>query len=342
MTKEIRLLTGRHAGARIKLATTLMRIGNDDAADIQISDWDQPAMQLSQHEDGRITIADTLLADSSVTLDDFAPRRFGNIVLCAGDSSAVWPSDIALLESLLAPVPAPAPAMPMAEAADAIIPAPQPPVAADMPRKTHRLRNAGFAGAALLAIGCAGIALPAVLHPHTGGTARALTPPPDAEQLKTALKRLQQNDIEVQQRDGRFMVVGVATDSAAEAVVRDTLEQIAPDQIVWRLSSVDRIDQELEESLHDASLKVRYLGNRQFAVDGVAKNTNAVRQTLEQMRGDLAPMVTHIAMQVTPDDRMAPPAEVESLLNVDDLQYLVSSDGTKHFVDAHPAPRDLN
>ena len=48
MTKEIRLLTGRHAGARVALNAMPTLIGNDDESNIQISDWDQPAMRLSQ------------------------------------------------------------------------------------------------------------------------------------------------------------------------------------------------------------------------------------------------------------------------------------------------------
>ncbi|TKC91524.1 hypothetical protein FAZ69_03460 [Trinickia terrae] len=337
MTKEIRLLTGRHAGARIKLNPTLTRIGNDDAADIQISDWDLPAMHLSHHEDGRLSIA-ALTADApAVMLDDFVPQRFGTIVLCAGDADAAWPSDIALLETLLAPAPA-------AEAPALTAALETPPVRAGAPRKHHTLRNAGLAGAALVAIGCAGIALPAVLQPRvSAGAAHGGAPRITAEMLEATLARLKLADVEVKTEDGRFAIVGVVPDSASEAMARNALERIAPNRLVWRIGCIDQITRDLQESLHDPALTVRYLGDRQFAVAGVAKHADAARQTLEQVSGDLVPMVTRIALQFTPDDRMAAPADVESLLAVDDLQYMVSSDGTKHFVDPHTTqPHTLN
>jgi len=109
MTKEIRLLTGRHAGARVTLNALPTVIGNDEQSDIQISDWDQPAMQVIQREDGSLTIVTGDASGEAIVMEDFKPRRFGSVVLCVGDAEAQWPSDIELLETLLSPSPAPAP-----------------------------------------------------------------------------------------------------------------------------------------------------------------------------------------------------------------------------------------
>ncbi|WP_118182910.1 HrpD5 family protein [Paraburkholderia phosphatilytica] len=331
MTKEIRLLTGRHAGARIKLNPTLTRIGHDDEADIQISDWDLPAMQLSHHEDGRLSIADAAGHGDAVMLDDFVPQRFGNIVLCAGEAGAAWPSDIALLETLLAPAAAPVAAVTETAEVSAIE---TPMVAAVAARKRHTARNVGLAGVALLAIGCVGIALPAVLQPRPAAEIRGEAPQLTATMLQSALTRLNLADVEVKPQGGRFTIVGIVPDSTSEAMARNVLERIAAGRLDWRIGCVDEIVRSTQESLHDAALTVRYLGKREFAVAGVAKNANAARATLEEISGDLMPMVTRIALQFTSDDRMAAPADIESLLAVDDLQYMVSSDGTKHFVDA--------
>ena len=54
MTKELRLLTGRHAGARVTLNAMPTVIGSDEQSDIQISDWDQPAMQVLRRDDGTL------------------------------------------------------------------------------------------------------------------------------------------------------------------------------------------------------------------------------------------------------------------------------------------------
>ncbi|RDV00444.1 HrpD5 family protein [Trinickia dinghuensis] len=341
MTKEIRLLTGRHAGARIKLNPTLTRIGNDDEAEIQISDWDQPTMQLSLHDDGSLTIADAAHHGESIALESFKPHRFGNVVLCAGDSDAQWPTDIELLEALLVPAAMPQPEpVPGLVAADEASPAATPPSAA--PRHRRGARVVGVAAVALLAIGGAGIALPAVLHPRVGISPHGAAPQPTVDQLQRALDRLHQADVTVAPEGMRFDVVGVVPDSASEMLVRTALETIAPDRIVWRIGCVDQITRDLQESLHDPALKVHYLGHREFGVSGIAKDTNAVQATLQQMSADLEPMVTRVAQQVTPDDRMAMPSAVESLLAVDDLQYVEAGDGTKQFIDSRAAAQQLN
>lgn len=347
MTKEIRLLTGRHAGARIKLNPTLMRIGNDDEAEIQISDWDQPTMQLSQHDDGSLTIADAAHHGEPIALEDFKPQRFGQIVLCAGDTDAQWPPDIDLLESLLVPA-----SVPVAE----VEAEPEPslgstavdeatPAAATLPVAPKHRRGvhvAGVVAVAVLAVGSAGIALPAVLHPHTGAVPHDIVPQPTVDHLQRALGRLHQADVTITPEGSRFDVVGLVPDSTSETLLRTALETIAPGRIVWRLGCVDQITRDLQESLHDSALQVRYLGNREFGVSGIAKDTSAAQATLMQMSADLQPMVTHVAQQFTPDDRMAMPAAVESLLAVDDLQYVEAGDGTKQFIDSRAAAQKLN
>ncbi|WP_206956641.1 HrpD5 family protein [Trinickia acidisoli] len=335
MTKEIRLLTGRHAGARIKFNPTLMRIGNDREAEIQISDWDQPTMQLSQHDDGSLTIARASDSGEPIALVDFKPHRFGNVVLCAGDADGQWPTDIALLETLLAPAPTPEPESIVVDEALPATPFVR-------PKNRRNLHAVGVAGVALLAIGGAGIALPAVLHPRMSGAQHGAAPQPSVDQLQRALDRLHQADVAVTPQGGRFIVVGVVPDSTSETLVRTTLETIAPDRIVWRIGCIDQIARDLQESLHDPALQVHYLGHREFGVSGVAKDTHAVQTTLAQMSADLAPMVIRVAQQVTPDDRMAMPTSVASLLAVDDLQYVEADDGTKQFIDSRAAAHPLN
>ncbi|TAM85185.1 hypothetical protein EPN42_16095 [bacterium] len=341
MTKEIRLLTGRHAGARIKLNPTLMRIGNDDAAEIQISDWDRPTMQLSHHDDGSLTIADAAHNGEPIALEDFKPHRFGSIVLCAGETDAQWPTDIELLESLLAPAATPEPEPMLALAAHEEA-QPAAPTLSAAPRHHRGTHVVGVLAVAVLAIGGAGIALPAVLHPRLGISPHGIVPQPTADQLQRALDRLHQADVTVTPAGSRFDVVGVVPDSASETLVRTALETIAPGRIVWRLGCVDQITRDLQESLHDPALQVHYLGDREFGVSGVAKNTGAVQATLTQMSADLQPMVKHVAQQVTPDDRLAMPTSVESLLAVDDLQYVEAGDGTKQFIDSRAAAQKLN
>lgn len=345
MTKEIRLLTGRHAGARVTLNAMPTVIGNDEESDIQISDWDQPSMQVIRRDDGTLIIVAGEDPSEAIVMEDFKPHRFGNVVLCAGDADAQWPSDIALLETLLAPLPAPSvtpePALlPMTfEARHDLAPPAGPAAGAGARRGLHA---AAVAGIALMAIGCAGIALPAVLHPRGKNALEASLPPPTAATLQRVLDRLHASDVAVTQMGTRFSVVGIVPDSAHDAPLRTALESVAPGKIVWRLGCADQIARDLGESLHEPALKVSYLGHREFEVTGVARNATAVRETLDRMSTDLAPMVTRIDQRYALNDSFAAPANVESALAVDALQYVEAGDGTKQFIDSHTDTHQTN
>lgn len=343
MTKELRLLTGRHAGARVTLNAMPTVIGNDEEADIQISDWDQRAMQAMQRDDGTLIIVAGDEPSDAIVMDDFKPHRFGNVVLCAGDTDAHWPSDIELLETLLLPLPAPSPE-------PASVPATLSASQELTPQSAHAARTgarrglhaAAVAGIALMAIGCAGIALPAVLHPRGKGALEVNLPAPTAATLQRVLDRLHASDVAVTQMGSRFAVVGIVPDSAHDAPLRTALEAVAPGKIVWRLGCADQIARDLEESLHEPALKVGYLGHREFEVTGVARNATAVHETLDRMSADLAPMVTRIDSRFALNDSFAAPANVESALAVDALQYVEASDGTKQFIDSHTDTRQTN
>jgi type III secretion protein D len=186
-----------------------------------------------------------------------------------------------------------------------------------------------------MAIGCAGIALPAVLHPRGKTPQQAGVPAASVATLQRVLDRLHESDITVTPMGAGFGVVGIVRDSTHDAPVRTALEAVAPGRIVWRVGCADRIARDLQESLHEPTLKVSYLGHREFAVTGVARNAATVRETLTRMSADLAPMVTRIDPQFVLNDSIATPTNVESALAVDSLQYVEASDGTKQFVDSH-------
>jgi type III secretion protein D len=348
MTKEIRLLTGRHAGARVALHATPALIGNDDESDIQISDWDQPVMRLSRREDDSIVIAANAAgahadadadAGEAIVMEDFKPRRFGNVVLCVGDAEAQWPSDIELLETLLSPAPSPSTSLAPFEAPIETT-LPVEPAASFFARRG--IHAAAVVGIALMAIGCAGIALPAVLHPRGKTPQEAAVPIATVATLQRVLDRLHESDIAITPMGAGFSVVGVVRDSTHDAPLRTALEAVAPGRIVWRLGCADQIARDLQESLHEPTLKVSYLGHREFAITGVARNAVTVRETLTRMSADLAPMVTRIDPQFALNDTISAPTNVESALAVDSLQYVEASDGTKQFIDPHTDTHQAN
>ncbi len=114
--KQFRILTGQHAGARIDLTPTRQHISADDTADIQLLDWTAEPVVIDAGDDGMVHIATASAgAQSSAVLADFTPRRFGDVVLCAGPADATWPADADII-ARLAPAAAVVAAPPAAPA----------------------------------------------------------------------------------------------------------------------------------------------------------------------------------------------------------------------------------
>ncbi|MGF6971843.1 hypothetical protein QFZ94_000270 [Paraburkholderia sp. JPY465] len=134
MTKLLRILTGVHAGAELRLSVGAHRIAANDAADICITDWRGDDVSLVVESGGvvsarRVAEGRAAAKDGSkkrsnksqgddasqggihpwqsdnepgtVLLLDFTPMQFGETVICIGPVDAPWPSDLELLSTLL-------------------------------------------------------------------------------------------------------------------------------------------------------------------------------------------------------------------------------------------------
>lgn len=313
MNKELRILTGFHAGARIKLNPTTMSIGAEATADILIQDWNEGTMQLATDAQDRVTIAAAGAADAPSTLDDFSPRRFGDVVLCAGPQDALWPSDVQLLETMLA-----APAAGDAAPADAAPPAPR----ASWARTGLVAMLVGSIGAGALAL-TAGSASQAANHPLAqAGLA----------DVRVALERLQEPGIEVREQPNGFVASGIVANGAAARRAHASLRSVAGSRLRWQVKPADDIARELAESLHEPNVKVRYAGAGRFEVTGTARQPAAVRDVVERFRNDMAPLALAVGVKVERIDELAVAGKVDSALSADSVRYIESSDGTKNFL----------
>ena len=313
MNKELRILTGFHAGARIKLNPTTMSIGAEATADILIQDWNEGTMQLATDAQDRVTIAAAGAADAPSTLDDFTPRRFGDVVLCAGPVDALWPSDVQLLETMLA-----APAAGDAAPADAAPPVPR----ASWARTGLVAMLVGSIGAGALAL-TAGSASQAANHPLAqAGLA----------DVRVALERLQEPGIEVREQPNGFVASGIVANGAAARRAHASLRSVAGSRLRWQVKPADDIARELAESLHEPNVKVRYAGAGRFEVTGTARQPGAVRDVVERFRNDMAPLALTVGVKVERIDELAVAGKVDSALSADSVRYIESSDGTKNFL----------
>ena len=325
MSKELRILTGFHAGARIQLNPTPMSIGKDTTADILIQDWSEGTMQLAIDAEDRVTIVATDAADAPLTLDDFAPRRFGDVALCAGPRDALWPSDLQLLEAMLA---APAGAADAADAAadEAVMMGdtrPMPP-----PGRASWTRT-GLVAMVVGSVGAGALAL------TMGGASQAATRPPapvGLADVRNALERLQEPGIELREQANGFVASGIVANGEAARKAHASLRSVAGSRLRWQVKPADDIARELAESLHEPHVKVRYAGAGRFEVTGTARQPGAVRDVAERFRNDMASPAPRIDVKVERIDELGIAGKVDSALNADSVRYVESSDGTKNFM----------
>lgn len=327
MSQEIRVLTGFHAGARLQLNTRTMSIGAQPDADILINDWSEATMQLAMDENGRVTIGAIDSDAEPILLEDFEPRRFGDVVLCAGPGDAAWPSDVQLMQSLLMPRREPRKydgAVP-----DGVHPEDALPLPYSMQKRNTRWTRVGLA-AMLIGTASAGI------FALTAGQASQAAVRPAAHatlaDLKRELARLHESGITIEEHANGFIATGIAPSTADARNTRAALQPLAGNRLRWHVKPADDIARELAESLHEPQVKVRYTGGGRFEVAGNAHSPKAVRDVVDRFCADMAPLAVNIDFHVARTDELAVTGKIDSALAADTVRYVESSDGTKNFV----------
>lgn len=320
--KQLRILTGQHAGVQLRLTRRHYRIASDEEADLQITDWTQPALLLMFEEEGSdVSPALHLIDDQGQPADllgrlqDFLPRRFGDVVLCAGPDAAAWPSDLTLMDALMRPA-----------GQDTRHPGAGHDAAAagSISRSVHRPRwmiSAVVAGAALLA------AMSAVLSTQT---AASPTPRPDPmEQVAGALRQAGVQGLVVRRVDQRLVVEGLLAGSAEMARTRAALQPFGEQQLLHRYASAADIVRQIGDALNRPGLQVEYRGQGVFAVVGESTDPTGLRDEVRRISADIGPLVRRIDVTV---EQTLPTARVRmgAMLGGDGLRYVQTADGTKH------------
>jgi type III secretion protein D len=308
-----------------------MSIGKDATADIMIQDWSEGTMQLAIDAQDRVTIAAADAADTPSTLDDFAPRRFGDVVLCAGPQDAPWPSDLQLLEAMLA-APAGADAADAADAGAGL--AADEPVMMGDTRPMPPARRTSWARTGLVAMLVGSVGAGALALTMGGASQAATRPlaPVGLADVQRALERLQEPGIELREQANGFIASGIVANGEKARRVHASLRSVAGNRLHWQVKQADDVARELAESLHEPHVQVRYAGAGRFEVTGTARQPGAVRDVAERFRNDMAAPAPRIDVKVERIDELGIAGKVDSALNADSVRYVESSDGTKNFL----------
>lgn len=313
MSKEIRILTGLHAGARLSLDTGIQCIGKDNNAKVRISDWNSAELWIEVSEDDDIhqVNPDSRLEDASqLHFKNFEPRRFGDIVIAFGDEDAKWPSDLELLEQVFRP--------------------PAPRTTTNKPKPvTHKVVKVW---GAILAI-CA------IFFGITVTSAKQFSEPKaitrnvyldTIPKLRECIRQHNLPELEIHSDGKKLALKGFINSSAELQNILQALNKIAPDQVQPKVTVVSDVLENLKSSVGDSNLTFQYMGNGIFNISGTTPQAEKDQNILNRLREDLGTNLAKFELHIQPADEGFP-KNTDIAVQTETMQYVQTSDGIRHF-----------
>ena len=307
--KQLRILTGRHAGARMKLAHGHSTMGSAADAQIHVSDWKQRPVTLTIDGSDVVRLACRIGGAQRLTLmEDFVPRRFGDIVVCVGPADdAAWPTDVELLSRML------------------------------KPRRRKGGALGGARGMVIASAACAAMLTIFVsLLGHSVNKAEAKMPRvPLQVRVAGALAAAGMNGLSAREAGRKVVVEGLVDTTGELARARTMLRQYGDGAVIHKYAAATDLVQSISDALSDTALRVRYVGQGIFVVEGAAEDVAGLRNAASRIASDLAPVVRRIDVAVS---ELAPRSRVhvDAMLVTGDVRYVQTRDGTKHLIVSPP------
>lgn len=333
MTKLLRILTGVHAGAELRLREGTHRVAADDDADIRITDWHGEDIVLAVDATGLVSArraaAQTALAadttegatyaertvengsehdDSAVLLVDFVPMQFGDTVVCIGPEDATWPSDLDLLSTLLVK---PHEARHEAE------------------RSSRRKLVGAMLGCAML--GAIIVIGSVLITTVVSRAAHPSTPDTLAQRINEQLAAAHLSEVRAEVRNTRITINGMVGTAQDDAAVRALIARVPSTPVARQYDIAQNDVRNIEESLGMPGVQVKYAGHGVFEIAGTVDNPSNLSARLATMRHDFSPNIKELRVQVKQSEAsMAPPESYSELMASDDIRYAETPDGVKH------------
>lgn len=349
MTKLLRILTGMHAGAELRIGAGFYRVGSDDDADIRISDWRGVDVQLAVDGTGLVSALrlelepqTAAIADDDATAgaDAAAPpeRRASEDrpEAAAGGEPAMDPGTVLLVDFVpmqfddtVLCVGPPDTVWPSdLELLSTLLTKPE-----ERPRRRDTSNRRKVVG---IALGCTMLGSIIVIGSVliTMAVSHAAAPHDAADLLGRVNRELSAahlNELRARVQGSRVIVNGMVASPDEDAAARALLARVSPTAI-FRQYDVAQIDvSNLEESLNTQGLQVKYAGRGVFDLGGTVANPADVNTRLARMRHELSPNIKQLRVQLTQsDDNAAPPEAFSVLMTSDGLRYAETPDGVKH------------
>ncbi|KAG0192564.1 hypothetical protein DFQ28_008686 [Apophysomyces sp. BC1034] len=349
--KLLRVLTGVHAGAQLKLAPGEYRLAADDDADIRLSDWVGAELRLT------VDSQDVVHAKRPPPLptENGAPSHHG-----AGEHQHVEPDAPAMTHSVADVTLDPTAAgdnqgteqillvdfVPMqfddtvicVGPADSTWPSDVELLSTLLvkpdqdKREAKRARHRKIASVTLvcMAVGMA-IGLGALLMPIQDSRAARRHDINDlAQHINRLLADQKLTELHAQVSGSVIRVTGMVSTATQDANARDLLQHTAAGVALRQYDIADVDARNIAESLGIAGVHVAYAGDGIFDVTANVKDPQQFRSALERIRHDLNANVKTLRTHITAIDKNSLPSTYSEMIVSDAIQYAQAPDGTKH------------
>lgn len=317
--KNLRVLTGVHAGVQVRLhGGQQYVVGAGDEADICISDWHGADLLLTLDE-ANVVRATHSGSESSlavpVLIPDLVAVKFDDTVICVGPADTAWPADVDLLAPLWTP---------------------------KTPTKAQgvRARRLTLIAAVATVAGLMGVVSVAAMLPgaHLApASARTASLPTYAAKLDNMLHAAGLTDLHAVAEGQTVMVSGIVRNDTDDALAKSLIGRADGATVVRRYDVATVDAQNIQDSLANPSVKVEYAGHGVFTVRGAVSTPANVQQAIDRVRPELGANVKNIELAITQAPPPEKPIAYSGLIESAGIRYFVSPDGTKHMIDAHDA-----
>ena len=317
--KQLRVLSGTHAGASLDLAPGSHSLGSRPDCDISIADWRFEPLTLRIDRDAAVAQWSGTTAHA-LRFDDWVPVDFAGVVLCLGPCDGDWPERTQLMLALLS-----------VEAAIA------PPAATRRGRSLDR-RVVAWGGTSLIALVAAGWIATASSEPHE---TRVPTLQSAIVDLQRTLDRTTASRLHVSEASGSLVVDGIVDDGRQAQQAIQAIEALPRSiKVVRRFSVVSEIVETIRTSVGLPGARIDYRGNGVFTFGALTSDIAATQADLDRVASDLAPSVRRIdaVLEEPPLPHPPLPAVLSALTTEDGINVMETRDGVKHLVMSSPLP----
>ncbi|MCF7697522.1 type III secretion protein SctD [Mycetohabitans sp. B2] len=349
--KLLRVLTGIHAGAQLKLAAGVYRLAADDDADIRLSDWSGAELVLSVDAQGAVRAQRctaplnghdanaTQVTDLSKHIDQNAQtpvQSVGPATVEASTSSDNQGYEPILLldfvpmqfdDTVICIGPADSAWPSDVELLSTLLVKPD-----QDRREAKRARHRKIAG---ITLACTAVGMiiglgTLLMSAQDSRAARRHDINDLAQHINRLLVEQKLTELHAQVSGSVIRVTGMVPTAAEDSNARDLLQRAAAG-VALRQYDVAEVDaRSIAESLGTPGVQVAYAGNGVFDVTAKVDDPQQFRQSLERVRRDLNKNVKTLRTHITAIDKNLLPSTYSELIESDAIQYAQAPDGTKH------------